>query len=154
MELPSIRMLSLTGLCFNYTALTIFIHISRNWHQAGAPHYKASSVVVIAEMIKLASSVLLAFRETAGAGKNSEYRMIPETDVDEGQKAEALDVPHPSARQRLLTIRDEVFASDLWRIGIPAALFTLQSNLQFVAIANLSVPVFQCLAQLKVGLVA
>jgi UDP-sugar transporter A1/2/3 len=46
----------------------------------------------------------------------------------------------------------EVFGPRWWALGLPAVLFTVQANLQYLASSNLSVPAFQVTYQLKVRL--
>lgn len=47
-------------------------------------------------------------------------------------------------------VYERVLASDWWRVGVPACLFVVQSNLQYLAARNLSVVVFQLAYQLKI----
>jgi UDP-sugar transporter A1/2/3 len=44
-----------------------------------------------------------------------------------------------------------VFSGDGWKLAIPAALYTLQNSLQYIAVSNLDAVHFQVLYQLKVG---
>jgi UDP-sugar transporter A1/2/3 len=43
-----------------------------------------------------------------------------------------------------------VFSGDGWKLAIPAALYTLQNSLQYIAVSNLDAVHFQVLYQLKV----
>ena len=43
-----------------------------------------------------------------------------------------------------------VFSGDGWKMAIPAMLFTLQNNLQYIAISNLDAATFQVTSQLKI----
>jgi hypothetical protein len=54
-------------------------------------------------------------------------------------------------RDLLEATRRQVFTAEALKLAIPAVMFTFQSTLQHVAVANLSVPAFQVTAQLKVG---
>ena len=51
-------------------------------------------------------------------------------------------------------LRDVVFGQGYWLVGVPAGLFALQSNAQYIASGNLSVPLFQLAYQLKVSVVS
>jgi hypothetical protein len=66
------------------------------------------------------------------------------------QRSEASEPRHDGLVYRFRRLGQEVFAGDWWKLGLPAGLFTLQSNLQYTAVANLSVPAFQVTSQLKV----
>lgn len=44
----------------------------------------------------------------------------------------------------------EVFGGDSWKLAIPAALYTLQNSLQYLAVSNLDAATFQVTYQLKI----
>lgn len=44
----------------------------------------------------------------------------------------------------------EVFTADSWKLAIPAALYTFQNSLQYVAVSNLDAATFQVTYQLKI----
>jgi solute carrier family 35 (UDP-sugar transporter), member A1/2/3 len=44
----------------------------------------------------------------------------------------------------------EVFGADSWKLAIPAALYTLQNSLQYLAVSNLDAATFQVTYQLKI----
>ncbi|KAG0145504.1 hypothetical protein CROQUDRAFT_63820 [Cronartium quercuum f. sp. fusiforme G11] len=119
--MPSARILSLVALCIHYSALTIVMHLSRtNSKQA----YKPSSAVVVTELFKLLLSILLAAREKFN-------------DLTQ------LAFPSPSSAP-------DVFQEGWWKLSVPAVMFVVQNNLQYVAASNLSVPLFQITYQLKI----
>ena len=43
-----------------------------------------------------------------------------------------------------------IFGPDSWKLTIPALLYTLQNNLQYVAISNLEAATFHLMHQLKI----
>ncbi|EGG01495.1 uncharacterized protein MELLADRAFT_45116 [Melampsora larici-populina 98AG31] len=114
-------MISLIALCIHYSALTIIMHISRtNSHQS----YKASSAVVLTEFFKLLISICLGFIE-----KLQEFDRLEEV---------------------MNQLKLEIFQPGWWKLSVPAIMFVLQNNLQYIAASNLSVPLFQITYQLKI----
>lgn len=61
------RFISLISLTFNYTALTILMHVSRTRVDPSLPRYKASSAVVLTEVGKLLVSLFLGVKEVSRA---------------------------------------------------------------------------------------
>lgn len=56
------------------------------------------------------------------------------------------------ARQLSKTLRQDVWEkpTDLLKMAVPACLYVLQNNLNYVAVSNLDGPTFQLLYQLKI----
>ncbi|KAJ1823158.1 UDP-galactose transporter Gms1 [Coemansia sp. RSA 2599] len=50
----------------------------------------------------------------------------------------------------LAALREEVFGGDSWKMLIPAGLYTIQNNLQYVAVSHLDAATFQVTYQLKI----
>jgi UDP-galactose transporter len=48
------------------------------------------------------------------------------------------------------SVYGQVFSNDSWKLAIPAALYTLQNSLQYVAVSNLDAATFQVTYQLKI----
>lgn len=53
-------------------------------------------------------------------------------------------------KARFARLYSDVFSSDCWKLSIPAVLYVLQNNLQFVAASNLDPTTFQVAYQLKI----
>lgn len=51
---------------------------------------------------------------------------------------------------RLAKLRSELFSPDCWKLSIPAILYVIQNNLQYVAASNLDVATFQVTYQMKI----
>jgi UDP-sugar transporter A1/2/3 len=51
---------------------------------------------------------------------------------------------------RFRTLAKEVFSPDCWKLSIPAILYVIQNNLQFVAASNLDAATFQVSYQMKI----
>lgn len=94
---------------------------------AGDHRYFTSTAVFLNELIKLAVSLTLALYETSKS-------LAPNTPVS----------------VLFEQIYNGVFSGDGWKMAVPAAFYTLQNLLQYVAIGNLDAVQFQVLYQLKV----
>ena len=51
---------------------------------------------------------------------------------------------------RFRRLGKEVFRPDCWKLSIPAILYVIQNNLQFVAVSNLEAATFQVSYQMKI----
>lgn len=89
--------------------------------------YHTSTAVFLNEVIKLSISATVALYDVA---KN-----LP---------------PGTPATTLFSTLFSSVFAGDSWKLAIPAALYTLQNSLQYVAVSNLDAATFQVTYQLKI----
>ena len=89
--------------------------------------YFTSTAVLLSEIIKLAVSLTFAIHETSRTlASNTPVTVLFEQ------------------------IYHAVFSWDSWKLAIPAALYTLQNTLQYVALGNLDPVHFQVLYQLNV----
>lgn len=104
------------------------MHYSRVMPIAGDHRYFTSTAVLLTEIIKFAVSLTLTMYE-------SSKTLAPST----------------PASVLLEQICNAVFSEDGWKLAMPAAFYTLQNMLQYVAIGNLDAVQFQVLYQLKVG---
>lgn len=93
----------------------------------GDHRYFTSTAVFLTEVIKLAISLTFAIHEASRS-------LAPST----------------PATVLFEQIYRSVFSGDGWKLAIPAALYTLQNTLQYVAIGNLDPIHFQILYQLKI----
>jgi UDP-sugar transporter A1/2/3 len=94
---------------------------------AGGHRYFASTAVLLNEVLKLLVSTVIAYRDTA---------------ANMGGSASASTVAR--------TLYKEVFSGDSWKLAIPAALYTFQNTLQYMAVSNLDAATFQVMYQLKI----
>lgn len=94
---------------------------------SGDHRYFTSTAVLLNEVIKLAVSSTLAIYETSKT-------LAPST----------------PATVMFEQIYNAVFSDDGWKMAVPAAFYTLQNLLQYVAVGNLDAVHFQVLYQLKV----
>ena len=103
------------------------MHYSRIMPPTSDHRYFTSTAVFLNELIKLAISLTLAMYDTSKT-------LAPST----------------PATVLLEQIYNAVFAADGWKLAVPAAFYTLQNLLQYVAISNLDAVQFQVLYQLKI----
>jgi solute carrier family 35 (UDP-sugar transporter), member A1/2/3 len=103
------------------------MHYSRIMPPVNGHRYFASTAVLLNEVLKLIVSTAIAYRDTA---------------ANMGGSASADTV--------MRTLYKEVFAGDSWKLAIPAALYTFQNTLQYMAVSNLDAATFQVMYQLKI----
>ncbi|OCH85691.1 nucleotide-sugar transporter, partial [Obba rivulosa] len=125
-----LKYVSLVTLAVQNALLTLIMHYSR----VSTPPdetYSAATAVLLTELLKGSISLLVAFSR--------------------------LDVcaPTPMSPSRMLLHRakrlaKEVFRADCWKLSIPAILYVVQNNLQFVAVSNLEAATFQVSYQMKI----
>jgi UDP-sugar transporter A1/2/3 len=94
----------------------------------GSHRYFTSTAVFLNEVLKLALSLTIALYDIS--------RTLP---------------PSTPATVLFEQLYSNVFGGDGWKLTIPAALYTFQNSLQYVAISNLDAVHFQILYQLKVS---
>jgi UDP-sugar transporter A1/2/3 len=58
--------------------------------------------------------------------------------------------PSTPATTLFTALSNSVFATDSWKLAIPATLYTLQNSLQYIAVSNLDAATFQVTYQLKI----
>lgn len=103
------------------------LHYSRTMPIAQGHRYLTSTAVFLNEVIKLAVSISIALYDIS--------RTLP---------------PSTPATVLFEQLFNSVFSGDGWKLSIPAALYTLQNSLQYIAVSNLDAVHFQILYQLKV----
>jgi UDP-sugar transporter A1/2/3 len=103
------------------------MHYSRVMPTDGDHRYFPSTAVFLTEVLKLAVCLAILLKETAAT-------LAPDTP------------PNVLVEQ----VYNAVFAGDGWKLAVPAAFYTLQNLLQYVAIGNLDAVQFQVLYQFKV----
>lgn len=103
------------------------MHYSRIMPLADGMRYHTSTAVLLNEVIKLGISAVVALWEIR-------------SNLPSGASNIALF-------QGLIS---SVFENDSWKLAIPAALYTLQNSLQYVAVSNLDAATFQVTYQLKI----
>ncbi|KAI0748108.1 nucleotide-sugar transporter-domain-containing protein [Daedaleopsis nitida] len=115
-----LKYVSLVTLAVQNALLTLIMHYSR---VSSAPQhtYSAASAVLLVELLKGFISLSIAFMR--------------------------LD---PNGTSGSLWSPREVFRPDCWKLSVPAILYVIQNNLQFVAVSNLEAATFQVSYQMKI----
>jgi UDP-galactose transporter len=89
--------------------------------------YHASTSVFLNEIMKLGISLTVALYERS-------QQLAPNT----------------PATTLFASLASSVFTNESWKLAIPAAMYTLQNTLQYVAVSNLDAATFQVTYQLKI----
>lgn len=130
------RKISLIFLIVQNSALAIFMRMSRMRRSHSNMYYITSTAVVLCEALKLMASMWLYWRLE-----------MPETLTDSEGK---------TSKKSMNTLLKCVWweSKENWitalKIAIPSGLYTLQNNLQYVAMSNLPAEVYQVLIQSKI----
>lgn len=103
------------------------MHHSRTRPTGSQPRYYASTAILLVEIIKLLASLVITTHETWRSRRQ-----------DAG------------LFQLSGLVFQSVFARDCWKLIVPAALYTLQNSLVYVAVSSLDAVTFQVTYQLKI----
>lgn len=135
-----LKYISLVTLALQNSALTIVMHYSRVSTPANHA-YSAATAVLLNEILKGLISLVIAFLRV-----DSSHDTMPVSYT-------ALQRAPPSSQIFLGRIRRlwrDILSPDCWKLSIPAILYVIQNNLQYVAASNLDVATFQVTYQMKI----
>lgn len=111
----------------NDVSTTQVMHYSRIMPLVNGHRYFTSTAVFLNEVVKLAIALAVAFHDTRHSlGEDAPLNTIAKS------------------------VYGQVFSNDSWKLAIPAALYTFQNSLQYVAVSNLDAATFQVTYQLKI----
>ncbi|KAJ7111531.1 nucleotide-sugar transporter [Mycena crocata] len=127
-----LKYLSLVTLAVQNSLLTLIMHYSRV-STPPSRAYSPATAVLMNEILKGSISLVIAFSR------------IDAPSPDVGGQTSRLTL---AARVRRLA--GAVFSQDCWKLSIPAILYVIQNNLQFVAVSNLEAATFQVSYQMKI----
>ncbi|KAH9934710.1 nucleotide-sugar transporter, partial [Fomitopsis serialis] len=127
-----LKYVSLVTLAVQNALLTLIMHYSRV-SAAPSETYSAAAAVLMTELLKGSISLLVAFSRLDSSGSSSSSLWNPRT-----------------LFYRFRRLGKEVFRPDCWKLSIPAILYVIQNNLQFVAVSNLEAATFQVSYQMKI----
>ncbi|KAF2276929.1 nucleotide-sugar transporter [Westerdykella ornata] len=122
-----VKQFSLITLTLQNSALILVMHYSRRMPPVNGLRYFASTAVFLNEVIKLLISLTMALWDVA--------MRVP------------TNTPATALFENLFYA---IFTNESWKLAIPAALYTLQNTLQYVAVSNLDAAAFQVMYQLKI----
>ncbi|KAL5511094.1 hypothetical protein ACEPAH_4309 [Sanghuangporus vaninii] len=134
-----LKYISLVALAVQNASLTIIMHYSRV-STSPSRSYSAASAVLLNELLKGFISLAIAF-----------YRIDDHGPHHSPQRGQVLHWLQPHAFVlRCRRLGREIFSPDCWKLSIPAILYVIQNNLQFVAASNLEAATFQVSYQMKI----
>ncbi|KAG9045674.1 hypothetical protein FS837_005858, partial [Tulasnella sp. UAMH 9824] len=145
-----LKYVSLVTLAIQNAALAIMMHYSRV-STAPSKTYSAGAAVLLNELLKGSISLIIALMRTepdtprtriatssVPTASKGEYTLLAKS-----KRAVAAASPPTLLRAttrligRFRKLGREVFSADCWKLSIPAILYVIQNNLQFVAASNL-----------------
>ncbi|KAL1947880.1 hypothetical protein VTO73DRAFT_13604 [Trametes versicolor] len=130
-----LKYVSLVTLAVQNALLTLIMHYSRV-SSAPSHTYSAASAVLLTELLKGSISLTVAFMRLDYCSPNA---------------AAGSSLWNPRVLfYRFRRLGKEVFRPDCWKLSIPAILYVIQNNLQFVAVSNLEAATFQVSYQMKI----
>ncbi|KAI6036290.1 hypothetical protein PISMIDRAFT_683272 [Pisolithus microcarpus 441] len=137
-----LKYISLVTLAVQNSLLTIIMHYSRV-HIPPSQSYSAPTAVLLNELLKGAISLAIAFTRM---DRPASYATDPpQPSLTSGRFWHSSRVLLRSRR-----LAREVFSPDCWKLSIPAILYVIQNNLQYVAATNLEAATFQVSYQMKI----
>ncbi|KAJ8502906.1 hypothetical protein ONZ45_g11328 [Pleurotus djamor] len=143
-----LKYISLVTLALQNSLLTIIMHYSRV-STPPSRAYSTATAVLMNELLKGGISLIIAFtRVDIPSSPQSSYRDISQT-ISYPSNSTSLLSPR-AALARFKRLGKDVFSPDCWKLSIPAILYVIQNNLQYVAASNLDAATFQVSYQMKI----
>ncbi|TRM57601.1 nucleotide-sugar transporter-domain-containing protein [Schizophyllum amplum] len=135
-----LKYISLVTLAVQNSMLTIIMHYSRV-STPPSQAYSAGTAVLMNEILKGLISFAFALARVDAPSPSSPYLL-------DAPKARSQLLR--SAVHRFTRVSRDVFSPDCWKLSIPAILYVIQNNLQYVAATNLEAATFQVSYQMKI----
>ncbi|TEB36392.1 hypothetical protein FA13DRAFT_1252825 [Coprinellus micaceus] len=132
-----LKYLSLLTLAIQNSALTLLMTYSRMPATVSSGTYSAATAVLVSELLKGSISLVFAFLRQDTSGHSNEM----------SQTSSGIT---GRLRYRIRRLGGEMFSTDCWKLSIPAILYVVQNNLQYVAASNLPAATFQVTYQMKI----
>lgn len=114
--------------------------------------YSAAAAVLLNELLKGGISVFIALKridnEMIASPPPPVYsEKLDDKDFDRRSGQKLPSIIHPT---RLQALSKAIFSPDCYKLSVPAILYVIQNNLQYVAASNLDVATFQVTYQMKI----
>ncbi|KAF8844455.1 nucleotide-sugar transporter [Paxillus ammoniavirescens] len=139
-----LKYISLVTLAVQNSLLTIIMHYSRV-SIPPSQSYSAPTAVLFNELLKGSISLVIAFTQIDRSASSSYTSDTPQLSLITGRFWNPAKV-----LLRVRRLGREVFSPDCWKLSIPAILYVIQNNLQYVAATNLEAATFQVSYQMKI----
>ncbi|RDB21140.1 UDP-galactose transporter [Hypsizygus marmoreus] len=135
-----LKHISLVTLAVQNSMLTLIMHHSRV-STPPSRAYSAATAVLVNEVLKGLISLVIAYSRIESPPYSSD-----------GSQAAGLSwaLKTRSLMFRMRKLGKDVFSPDCWKLSIPAILYVIQNNLQYVAASNLDAATFQVTYQMKI----
>ncbi|KAJ3758433.1 nucleotide-sugar transporter-domain-containing protein [Lentinula raphanica] len=130
-----LKYVSLVTLAVQNSMLTIIMHYSRV-SIPSSRMYSAAAAVLMNEVLKGSISLLIAYCR-----------------IESNIGTESLLLPGLQPKvflSKFKKLSRDIFSADCWKLSIPAVLYVIQNNLQYVAASNLPAATFQVSYQMKI----
>ncbi|KAF8623538.1 hypothetical protein AX15_006314 [Amanita polypyramis BW_CC] len=137
-----LKYISLVTLAVQNSALTIIMHYSRI-STPPSRAYSAATAVLMNEILKGLISFTIAFARIDPFIYAHDSAQAPYYALVSRWSLRALS-------SRLRRLVKDIFGPDCWKLSIPAILYVVQNNLQYVAASNLDAATFQVTYQMKI----
>ncbi|KAG6866981.1 hypothetical protein C0991_003897 [Blastosporella zonata] len=125
-----LKHISLVTLAIQNSMLTLIMHHSRV-STPPSRTYAAATAVLMNEVLKGLISFVIAYLR-----------------IDDPSQPAGLS--WAARGRRLRKLANGIFSPDCWKLSIPAILYVIQNNLQYVAASNLDAATFQVTYQMKI----
>ncbi|KAJ4487868.1 nucleotide-sugar transporter [Lentinula aciculospora] len=130
-----LKYVSLVTLAVQNSMLTIIMHYSRV-STPSSRMYSAATAVLMNELLKGSISLFIAFCRI---------------EISSNAESSVFDSLRPRVfMSKFRRLSRDVFSADCWKLSIPAVLYVIQNNLQYVAASNLPAATFQVSYQMKI----
>ncbi|GAW01148.1 udp-galactose transporter [Lentinula edodes] len=130
-----LKYVSLVTLAVQNSMLTIIMHYSRV-SIPSSRMYSAATAVLMNEVLKGSISLFIAF-----------CRIEPSSSAE---PSVFISLRPRVFMSKFRKLSRDIFSTDCWKLSIPAVLYVIQNNLQYVAASNLPAATFQVSYQMKI----
>ena len=132
--MKALKYISLVSLVLQTTSMVVVVRYSRTIQTKDTERYLSSTAVVSGEIMKLIASMILIWYEASECDMKLKKKSFLKKFLSDFSLSKAI-----------VNLYDEIYMKplDTLKLAIPAALFTLQSNLLFIALSHLDAVTFQ-----------